>query len=445
MTDLKLAELIGALSYALDLTEGQPQGHCLRSCWISMQIADVLGLSEGEKWSVYYSTLLKDLGCSSNAARICELYLTDDRAFKHDFKLVGTGGVDILAFIATRTGTQARWWKRVSALAHIVRNGDAVADELIRTRCTRGADIAQRLRFPPMVIEAIRSLDEHFDGSGRPEGLSGHAIPLGSRIALLAQVVDVFQFTGGRAAAHTEVLARSGTWFDPEVVRAFEAAAAATDFWETLKGPDLERIVMNLEPAQQRVALDDDYLDAIAEAFGAVVDAKSPFTAGHSERVGQYTDLIAETLGVDAERRRWLRRAALLHDVGKLGVSNTILDKPGRLDADEWEAVKLHAVYSEQILGRITAFGDLARVAAAHHEKLDGTGYPRGIAADAISLETRIITTADIFDAITAERPYHGATSSHEALAIMRSHVGTALDARCFEAICELAEAKVAA
>lgn len=445
MPDLKLSELIGALSYALDLTEGQPQGHCLRSCWIAMQVADAMGLGAAEKWSIYYSVLLKDLGCSSNAARICELYLADDRAFKHDFKLVGTGATDILAFIATRTGTQARWWKRVSALAHIVRNGEAVADELIRTRCTRGADIAGRLRFPAAVTDAIRSLDEHFDGSGRPEGLSGSSIPLGSRIALLAQVVDVFHFTGGRTAALTELRARSGSWFDPDVVSAFETASRSPDFWDTLKRPDIERAVMSLEPAQHRVAVDDDYLDAIAEAFGAVVDAKSPFTAGHSERVGYYTDVLAQRLGISDGRRRWLRRAAVLHDVGKLGVSNTILDKPGRLDPDEWEAVKMHAVYSEEILGRIGAFGELARIAAAHHEKLDGTGYPRGIGSAAIALETRIITTADIFDAITAERPYHAATSPERALEIMRAHVGTALDAECFEALSELVAVKAAA
>lgn len=445
MPDLRLAELIGALSYALDLTEGQPRGHCLRSCWIGMKIADTLALSAGDKWSIYYSILLKDLGCSSNAARICELYLADDREFKRDFKLVGTSATDVLAFIATRTGTQARWWQRVSALAHIVRNGDAVADELIRTRCTRGADIARRLRFPASVTEAIHSLDEHFDGSGRPEGLAGPAIPLGARIALLAQVVDVFQFTGGRAAAYAEVRGRSGSWFDPDIVAAFEAASNAVGFWDTLKGPHLERLVMTLEPAQHSIALDDDYLDAIAEAFGAVIDAKSPFTAGHSERVGYYTDALAQRLGVDPGRRRWLRRAALLHDVGKLGVSNTILDKPGRLDPDEWAAVKLHAVYSEEILGRISAFGELARIAAAHHEKLDGSGYPRGIGSDAIPLETRIITTADIFDAITAERPYHGATSPERALEIMRTHVGTALDSDCFEALGDIVGAAVAA
>lgn len=441
MAELKLAELIGSLSHALDLTEGQPEGHCIRCCWIGMHIGRRIGLRDAELWSLYYTLLLKDLGCSSNAARICELYLTDDRSFKHDFKLIGTRTADVLGFVATHTGAHAGWGRRVSALANIVRNGDAIAQELIQTRCSRGADIARRLRFPESVALGIHGLDEHFDGSGRPDGLSGGAIPLASRIALLAQVIDVFQFSNGADAALAEVRMRSGTWFDPEVVEVFEAIAADGDFWRGLNDANLQREILALEPAEHTVSLDDDYLDAIAEAFGAVVDAKSPYTAGHSERVGYYTQVLAQQLGIAVDRQRWLRRAALLHDVGKLGVSNTILDKRGALDADEWEAVRMHATYTEQILGRISHFAELARISAAHHEKLDGTGYPRGLHAGAIALETRIITTADIFDAITAERPYRSATPVVRALEIMRAHVGTAIDPDCFAALEAVAEA----
>jgi HD-GYP domain-containing protein (c-di-GMP phosphodiesterase class II) len=441
MAELKLAELIGSLSHALDLTEGQPEGHCIRCCWIGMHIGRRLGLRDDELWSLYYTLLLKDLGCSSNAARICELYLTDDRSFKHDFKLIGTRTVDVLGFVAKHTGAHAGWRQRVSALANIVRNGDAIAQELIRTRCSRGADIARRLRFPEAVAQGIHGLDEHYDGSGRPDGLSGDAIALASRIALLAQVVDVFQFSGGSDAALAEVRMRSGTWFDPQIVAVFESIAADPGFWRGLNDPGLQRQILALEPAEHTVPLDDDYLDAIAEAFGAVVDAKSPYTAGHSERVGYYTQVLAQQLGIALPRQRWLRRAALLHDVGKLGVSNTILDKAGALDADEWTSVRLHATYTEQILGRISHFAELARISAAHHEKLDGTGYPRGLSGEGIALETRIITTADIFDAITAERPYRSATPVERALEIMRAHIGTAIDPDCFAALEAVAEA----
>ena len=193
--------------------------------------------------------------------------------------------------------------------------------------------------------------------------------------------------------------------------------------------------MLALEPGHFRIELDDDDLDDIAAAFGQVVDAKSPFTSGHSERVAQVADRIAYRLGLSAPRRRWLKRAALLHDVGKLGVSNAVLDKPGKLDADEWEAVRRHARYTREILGRIDAFAELAQVAAAHHERLDGTGYPNRIAGDAISLETRIITTADIFDAISAQRPYRDAVPIAQTLEIMAATVGAALDPLCFDAL----------
>ena len=181
--------------------------------------------------------------------------------------------------------------------------------------------------------------------------------------------------------------------------------------------------------------LDDDYLDDIAAAFGQVVDSKSPFTSGHSERVALYTDLVAEAMGLSPERRRWLKRGALLHDVGKLGVSNSVLDKPGKLDAEEWEAMRRHAAYTEAILSRVRAFSELARVAAAHHERLDGGGYPRGLKAEQIDIATRIITVADIFDAITADRPYRGPIPIPRALEMMAGTVGTAIDADCFEAL----------
>ncbi|GGX79129.1 HD-GYP domain-containing protein [Vogesella alkaliphila] len=435
-TTLKLSELISSLSYALDITEGQPEGHCIRSCWIGMHIGAAIGLNEQQLWELYYAILLKDLGCSSNASRICELYLTDDRQFKQDFKLVGASLPQMLGFVFSNTGTHAGGWpQRLKSILNVLRHGKEMADELINTRCHRGADIARQLRFNEPVARGIQSLDEHWDGSGRPLGLQGEAIPLNARIALLSQVLDVFHITHGRQAALAEVAARAGGWFDPALVRVVHGLRDNEPFWRQLEADDIDTAVLALEPARCMVPLDEDYLDEIAEGFGQVVDSKSPFTAGHSQRVGHYAERIAAELGMDAVRRRWLKRGALLHDVGKLGVSNTILDKPGRLDGDEWAAVQRHAGYTEDILRRIAQFAELAQVAGAHHEKLDGSGYPRGLRAEQIVLETRIITAADIFDAINAERPYHPATPVDKTLDIMRQHLHSAIDAECFAAL----------
>jgi HD-GYP domain-containing protein (c-di-GMP phosphodiesterase class II) len=435
MQDLKLSELIGALSYALDMTEGQPKGHCMRCAYIGSALGGEIGLDSRQQWELYFTLLLKDLGCSSNAARICELYLTDDLQFKRDFKLVGSSLPQAVRFVLTHTGLKASLADRFRATIEIFQNGGQIAHDLIQTRCQRGADIARQLRFGEGVADGIHSLDEHWDGSGKPDGLRGEKISLYGRIALMAQVIDVFNASAGAAAALEEIRKRSGQWFDPALVRAFEKVASHPNFWTTLTAEDLPAKVCALEPAQHSVPLDDDYLDEIAEGFGQIIDAKSPFTGGHSARVGLYTDLIAVELGVSVERRRWLRRGALLHDIGKLGVSNSLLDKPGKLDATEWESMRLHAVYTEQILSGVAPFAELARVAGAHHEKLDGTGYPRGLKANDIALETRIITTADIFDAISANRPYRAAVPVEQTLEIMQKSVGTALDARCMNAL----------
>ena len=432
---LKLSELIAALSHALDMTEGQPVGHCVRCCWIGMQVGHEMGLADEQRWELFYTLLLKDLGCSSNAARICELYLTDDLSFKRDFKTVGDSLPQVLRFVLSHTGLKAGLAERFRSVLTILRDGPQIAHELIATRCQRGADIARLLRFPDRVAQGIYSLDEHFNGHGKPEGLAGPAIPLYARIALMTQVIDVFHTASGPEAALAEACLRSGTWFDPELVAAFERAARAPAFWQTLAAPTIEQAVFALEPAGHEVPLDDDYLDDIAAAFGQVVDSKSPFTSGHSERVALYTDLVAEAMGLSPERRRWLKRGALLHDVGKLGVSNSVLDKPGKLDAEEWEAMRRHAAYTEAILSRVRAFSELARVAAAHHERLDGGGYPRGLKAEQIDVATRIITVADIFDAITADRPYRGPIPIPRALEMMAGTVGTAIDADCFEAL----------
>ncbi len=219
------------------------------------------------------------------------------------------------------------------------------------------------------------------------------------------------------------------------MVFAFSDVAADETFWAMLGRDDIEQVVLDLEPGQEVQRADEGYLDDIAQAFARVIDAKSPFTSGHSERVAVFSDLIAEEMGYTRARRRWLKRAALLHDIGKLGVSNSVLDKPGKLNDDEWVAMRDHARLSEDILARIGAFADLAVVAGAHHERLDGKGYPNGKTADELDLDTRIISTADVFDALTADRPYRAAMPVSRAMGILWEGAGTSHDPVCIEAL----------
>ncbi|MBG21495.1 MAG: metal-dependent phosphohydrolase [Rhizobiales bacterium] len=432
---ISLAELCGSLSYALDLTEGQPAGHCIRTTWIAYHTGQAAGLDAAMLRDVYYTALLKDLGCSSNAARICDLYLTDDIKLKSEFKLMGTGLGPALKFVLQRTGTEAGLKQRLGAILNILQNGGQITVGLIETRCQRGADIAARMRFSETVQGGIRALDEHFDGGGKPYGIGGGDLPLNANLALLGQVADVFHEVLGPEGAVAELRSRSGSWFDPALFDAFLRAQATAGFWSALTDEALPVRVFALPPGQGTTLIDEDYLDDIAEAFADVIDAKSSFTADHSDRVTQYTDLIAEELGFTPERRRWLRRAALLHDLGKLAVSNTILDKPNKLDDTEWQSVRSHPGIGRAILEQISVFSDIAPLAGGHHERLDGRGYPDGLKGEEVTLEMRILAVADVFDALSADRPYRAAMSTEEALAILDNGVGTAFDAHCVDAL----------
>jgi HD-GYP domain-containing protein (c-di-GMP phosphodiesterase class II) len=431
-----LSEVIGALSYALDLTEGQPAGHCLRCAWIGMHVGQTLGMSPTQLSDLYYTLLLKDAGCSSNAARLWQLYGGDERQVKRNYKTVDSQSLLSLGqFVLQHTGPGEPLRRRVQRFFNLTRQGDELAGELIQTRCERGADIVLRLGFGQAVADGVYGLDEHWNGKGRPARLAAEAIPLNARIALLAQITDVFHAVGGPAAALAEVSRRAGTWFDPQVVAALRVAAAGGGFWGGLKDEGLDARVAAIEPSARVIVIDEAQLDVIAEAFADIIDAKSSFTCGHSRRVTQYADAIAANLGMADRRRRWLRRASLLHDIGKLGVSTGVLDKPGKLDPGEWVAMRHHALLSENILSRMSAFQDLAPVAGAHHERLDGKGYPKGLTGDAIVMETRIITASDIFDAITARRPYRDPMPIAQAVATMEGERGTAIDGRCLDAL----------
>jgi len=245
----------------------------------------------------------------------------------------------------------------------------------------------------------------------------------------------VFFQIGGKGASLEEIGGRAGTWFDPELVRIMQSFANDNGFWDVLGHQNITDSIFALEPQEQVIQIDDDRLDEITAAFGLVVDAKSPYTYDHSVRVAGYAQAIGEHYALDSIRLRWLRRGAFLHDLGKLGISNAILDKPDRLDDQEWGKIKQHPVYTREILHRLAPFAKLAIQAGAHHERLDGRGYPNGIAGEAIELETRIITTCDIYDALTAARPYRDAIPVERAFSIMDALVDKAIDPECLQAL----------
>jgi len=435
--DLRLSEIVGALTYALDITEGQPEGHSLRVALIGMAIGAHLDLDPWQLSDLYYALLLKDLGCSSNAARVATSFGSDDLKVKHAFRLVDVGRPsESLPFVLRNAGMATSPLRKVLHAVDVSLRRGGGQQELTRIRCERGADIARELGFREGTYEAIRSLDEHWDGRGHPYGLAGEAIPLYARILLIAQTVEVFWAAHGREVAVATVERRSGRWFDPRIVAAFQSVQSRGGFWSEVEDEaGLAEHVAALEPAELTLQADEAMLDRVAEAFARVIDAKSPWTFRHSERVRTLALGISRQLGLSEDRQHVLSRAALLHDIGKLGVPNTILDKPGRLDEAEFARIRRHPADSERILKRVAPFRVFAELAGAHHERLDGSGYHRGRTGDELSLEARILTTADPFEALTADRPYRAGLSATDALELLRRDGGTQLDAGCVDAL----------
>jgi putative nucleotidyltransferase with HDIG domain len=448
---VEMPELMSALSFALDLTEGAVPGHALRSCILGMRIANELGLPEREMHDLYYALLLKDVGCSSNAARMCQIVGGDDRAIKAGVKLEDwtkphNPKLSVLRLMWANVLPGASPAQRLARIAKIAMTQHKNNEEMITLRCDRGASIVRKIGLGEATAGAVRSLDEHWNGSGYPERLRGEAIPLLARIAAVAQHLDVFATETTPENAMAVLRERSGKWFDPELVRIAEILDRRRVLWQDCLASVPEQItrsaVLALEPGDEFRSrtepgpkLEAGQIDRICEAFSDVVDAKSPFSYRHSVGVADVAVAIANTLGLSRQRIQLVYRAALLHDLGKLRVPNSILDKPGILTNEEFAIVKEHPDLTYQILSRIGAFQEIARVAGEHHEKLDGTGYPHHKSGTELSLESRIIAVADVYGALSEKRPYRDGLEFSKINQIMRKEVPHKLDAECYEAL----------
>lgn len=433
---IRLSEVVSALSRALDITEGQPVGHAVRSCLIGMRIADELGLSEQDRSALYYALQLKDLGCSNNSAKIAQLMGTDDRQFKRCVKTVDTCRLlPKFMFVWRNVLSGGSMAARILRLIAVGLTSEKKAREFIQLRCERGAEIARSFGLPEETSAAIRTLDEHWNGKGYPDGLKQDQIPLLGRILCLAQTVEVFVTHHDVETALTMARERSGTWFDPMLVRALHATRNDSEFWSQLVSGDVEQLIAESEPADLIIHADQPRLDRIAEGFARVVDAKSPWTYHHSQGVAELAVGIARVMGLDDLQVNDIRRAALLHDIGKLGVSNMILDKPGRLTEEEFTSLKQHARYSYEILSCVSGFSHLAKMAAAHHERLDGNGYYLGLTAAHLDTPMRILAVADVFEAMSADRPYRETMPLESIFSILDKDQGSHLCPNAYTAL----------
>ena len=440
---ITLAEILSALSFALDITEGARPGHSVRACLLGMRLGKQIGLSEQALSELYYALLLKDIGCSSNSARMAYAFAADDQIVKQHFKFIdreklGKPNREALTFVWKNVAPAAGVWSRIRQMYRMIRSPGDLTAEVIEARCERGAVILHKLGMGVETCAAVYSLDEHWNGQGLPDHLVAQDIPLLGRICAVAQHLDLFCSEFGSARAMETLAERSGTWYDPDLVRAAESLDQQRVLWDQcLPGSDPEALqpaVLALAPGSFTALAARD-IDLVCSGFADVVDAKSPFTYRHSVGTTEAAVLISNALGLAPDRVDIVRRAALLHDIGMLGVPNTILDNRGPLTSGEWSAIHTHPLLSQEILSRVRAFSEIAVLAGQHHEKLDGSGYPFHLADEQLSMESRILTVADAFSALMESRPYRQDLSPAEIQQQLAPNVPHRLAAECVDAI----------
>lgn len=259
--------------------------------------------------------------------------------------------------------------------------------------------------------------------------------PVYARIGALVDTFDAARLDAGPEAGLAAAAGWAGGRFDRVLVDALRHTVALYHFTPALGDAALPRWVASLIPGDVPFDADEAAVDQVIRAFGELLAAKSPHTCGHSARVAQAAEHLAEALDVDTATRGVIRRAGMLHDIGKLAVPTEILEKPGPLSEAEWREMRQHAAWTDAILGGIEGLAEETAAAAAHHERLDGAGYPSGLSGTAVPFAARVVTCVDLFDALVSDRPYRAALPVSEALAILEPQVGTALDPACFGAL----------
>ncbi len=422
-----LLDILSALSCALDLVEGQTEGHAIRTAMVSARLADTLGLSPQQQRTLILASLLKDTGCSASSSRVYRIFGGEDHLAKSVVKFIDWSS----ARRSFQSGIRykepgVKWSAWLQRTLKGVRWPKQVMMEIGEARRRHGAEAAGELGCPPDVAQAIRCLDEHWDGKGVPQGLAGEEIPLYARIIGAAQVFDVFASRFGMTVGFAVLLERSGTWFDPEVIKALDVFSYDKDFWNEYQKM-LDSGIRSYPHAQMDPPASDEQMDLICSVFARIIDAKSNFSAGHSTRVANLADSLAIRLGFSDQRRRQLRWSALLHDIGKLGVPYAILDKKGSLQPHEAAAFRVQVRYTQTVLRSLKGFEEVCRLAFAHHEGLDQRGFWRGLTAGDLDLDQQILAASDIYDALVSERPYKPAMPAQVALKALSESAGEEL------------------
>ena len=409
---LRLAEAAAVLSLATDLSMGQPLEHGLRTAVVAVRTAQAMGLSEDDQITVFYTGVLHFAGCTAES-EIDARFFGDELVARPLMLGAQFGSRRELMAMAMRTAyAGAPPLTRAAMMARSAMGGMAEFRKWAASHCDVARILGQRMGFSEPVQESLRHLYERWDGQGMPGDQRGEQIPLAVRLMQVAQDADVAWQRGGSGLAREVVTSRAGSGLDPSAVTAFLDIGERV--YEGLDAPSIWDDAMAAEPGPQPV-ISEERLDDCLAAVADFADLKSMWTIGHSRGVAALAEEAAVVAGLPTADVLLVRRAALVHDIGRVAVPVGVWAKPGPLNRDEREQVRLHAYHTERVLAVAPGLRPLARLAGSHGERCDGSGYHRGSQAGDLPLTAWLLAAADCYQAMREPRPYRDALSATAA------------------------------
>lgn len=437
--NVRLAELLGVLSLGTDVGLGQPMEHALRQCVIALRLADRFELDLELRATIYYTALLMNVGGHSDGYERAQWFGDDIALLAARYGVRDSRGMRAAASTMRRVGAGQPAMRRVKVGARYVVLGHRELDKSVAERVRIASDLARRLRLPDDVVEAMSAGDERWDGKGGPFRMSGLAIPAATRFVQVAEFVEVAHRLGGTKAVVDLAQRRSGNQLDP---RLCAAMCADPDFFvDGLDDKPIWQVVIDDQPTLA-VYLSATQFDAALHMIADLIDLKSPYTAGHSRAVAKLAAAAGDRLGTDIDDVDQLYRAGLVHDLGRLGISNAIWHKRGVLTGAERDEVRTYPLLSARILAAAPALRELGELAGMHRERLDGSGYPHGLAGRRIPHDARVLAAADAYRSMREARPHRVPFTREETALRMRAEARAGrLDDRAAEAVLAAAAA----
>ena len=384
---VRLAELVATLSLGTDLGFGRPMDHVVAQSMIAMRLGKLFGMSEHDREVLYFASLLAWVGCHVDAFEQAK-WFGDDITLKQQADAVDNPGP---RFVLTHVGVGRTPLQRARAGVEFALGARDVAEQMLNNHWQATDALAESLGLGDAVRETLGQTFERWDGKGSPDGRSGETILLGARLINLADVVDIYRRDGGVEAALAVARRRSGSQFDPAVVTAF--CANVDELLAEIDHPESLGLLLLEQTSLDRVLRGDELLAAL-EAVADFIDLKTPWILGHARRVSQLAAAAADELGLPQIDVDAVRLAALVQDIGRLGVSNAVWDKPAALSSSEREVARMHVYLTERMLASTPGLAAIGSLAALHHERLDGSGYPRALAGAAIPMTARVLAAA---------------------------------------------------